>query len=393
MRARVRVDRGTRDCPGRDCRRRMERARAAVSGAAARAFGRSGRPRPPPRRRRLSRPTCGSTGSVLDVPFVGLPRRPWQWVFDVGATWGRAHQLSFVASAADGMPEQTNEALIESALAILREVTPKAREATLRHGLVVRERRATFSVAPNAPPRPANQTGVPGLFLAGDWIGTSLPATIESAAASGHAAARGGRPIPEPVNSIVVHYQEIALKGKNRPWFLGRLVRNLRHAVSDLDVTAVRALMGRIEIVLGPTRAARGRVRAHPARRSASPTSRWPGASPLDLDAIAAGDPARPRRPLVPQLPRVGAARRQALSDDRRRRSSARSADASRRRSGWKVDLDDPELTIRVELLTDRGVLLLRQGARARAGCRRAPPDAWRACSRAASIRRWRRTG
>lgn len=126
---------------------------------------------------------------VLDVPFIGLPRRPWQWVFDVGATWGAPNQLSFVASAADGMPEQSNDALIESALEILRDVTPKARAATLRHGLVVRERRATFSVAPDAPPRPANQTRVPGFFLAGDWIGTTLPATIESAAASGHAAA------------------------------------------------------------------------------------------------------------------------------------------------------------------------------------------------------------
>ena len=54
------------------------------------------------------------------------------------------------------------------------------------------------------------------------------------------------------MNSIVVHYQELALKGKNRPWFLGRLVRNLRRALSDLDVRAVRALMGRIEVVLGP---------------------------------------------------------------------------------------------------------------------------------------------
>src|SRR5262245_5151146 len=54
------------------------------------------------------------------------------------------------------------------------------------------------------------------------------------------------------MRSIVVHYQEIALKGKNRPWFLGRLVRNILRAVSDLDVTAVRALMGRIEVVLGP---------------------------------------------------------------------------------------------------------------------------------------------
>ena len=57
------------------------------------------------------------------------------------------------------------------------------------------------------------------------------------------------------MTSIVVHYQEIALKGKNRPWFLARLVRNLRQAVSDLDVQSVRALMGRIEIVLGPSAA------------------------------------------------------------------------------------------------------------------------------------------
>jgi hypothetical protein len=30
---------------------------------------------------------------------------------------------------------------------------------------------------------------VPGLYLAGDWVDTGLPATIESAVASGHRAA------------------------------------------------------------------------------------------------------------------------------------------------------------------------------------------------------------
>ena len=33
-------------------------------------------------------------------------------------------------------------------------------------------------------------TPVRGLFLAGDWIDTGLPATIESAVQSGHTAAR-----------------------------------------------------------------------------------------------------------------------------------------------------------------------------------------------------------
>ena len=54
------------------------------------------------------------------------------------------------------------------------------------------------------------------------------------------------------MESVIVHYQEIALKGRNRPWFIERLVRNLHDALADLDVTGVRVLMGRIEVVLGP---------------------------------------------------------------------------------------------------------------------------------------------
>ena len=81
---------------------------------------------------------------------------------------------------------------------------------------------------------------MPGLFLAGDWIETGLPATIEGAVISGHRCRSAVLARVHTVRmtpSIVVHYQEIALKGKNRPWFLGRLVRNLREAVADLDVS------------------------------------------------------------------------------------------------------------------------------------------------------------
>ena len=51
------------------------------------------------------------------------------------------------------------------------------------------------------------------------------------------------------MNSIVVHYKELALKGGNRPWFINTLVRNLKTALGGLDVR-VRAIMGRIEIEL-----------------------------------------------------------------------------------------------------------------------------------------------
>ena len=61
----------------------------------------------------------------------------------------------------------------------------------------------------------------------------------------------------EDVNSIVVHYQEIAPQRKEPSMVPARLVRNLRSAVADLDVQPVRPLMGRIEVVLGPSTRAR----------------------------------------------------------------------------------------------------------------------------------------
>src|SRR5918996_5941468 len=88
------------------------------------------------------------------------------------------------------------------------------------------------------------------------------------------------------MNSIVVHYQEIALKGKNRPWFLARLVRNLRSAVADLDVTSVRALMGRIEMVLGPD-ASRDEVGERIRRTFGIANFSYARRTPLDLDVVA----------------------------------------------------------------------------------------------------------
>lgn len=154
------------------------------------------------------------------------------------------------------------------------------------------------------------------------------------------------------MDSIVVHYQELALKGKNRPWFLGRLVRNLRNAVSDLDVRSVRALMGRIELVLGPS-ASREEVGERIRRTFGVANFSYARRTTLDLDVLARsiledlGDRtcesfrvsarrADKRFPLTsPQVEReVGGRIKQA--------------------KGWRVNLDRPELEVHVELLTDQ---------------------------------------
>jgi thiamine biosynthesis protein ThiI len=115
------------------------------------------------------------------------------------------------------------------------------------------------------------------------------------------------------MNSVVVHYQEIALKGKNRPWFLGRLVRNLREAVADLDVEAVRPLMGRIEIVLGPA-ATREAVAERVSRTFGIANFSFAGRTRLDLDVLTQAILRDLRGPDVSQLPGVGAPGRQAFS-------------------------------------------------------------------------------
>ena len=129
--------------------------------------------------------------ATLPDPIVGFPGRHFQWAFDRRAIAGPSQSsISLVSSGAEAICAQSNPALVDLARRELGGALPEVASATLRHASVVRERRATFSLAPGSPPRPATETAVAGLFLAGDWIATGLPATIESAVASGHAAAR-----------------------------------------------------------------------------------------------------------------------------------------------------------------------------------------------------------
>ncbi len=127
---------------------------------------------------------------VLQTPFLGLPGRSMQWVFDKEQMFeSESSHLTLVSSGADDMMALQNDELIDLALRELREALPDSRAAKVLRATVVRERRATFSIAPGQPKRPGTATAIPGLVLAGDWIDTGLPATIESAAVSGRLAA------------------------------------------------------------------------------------------------------------------------------------------------------------------------------------------------------------
>jgi tRNA uracil 4-sulfurtransferase len=151
------------------------------------------------------------------------------------------------------------------------------------------------------------------------------------------------------VLSVIAHYQEIALKRKNRPWFLHRLVRNIRLALSDLDVREVRTPMGRIEIVLG-NEAVWPEVRERLGRMFGLANFSLARRVSLDIDAI--GDA------LVHDLPQEPVAsfriavrradKRFPLPSPEIERVLGRRVQDAR---GWNVNLSHPAMTIGVELV------------------------------------------
>jgi squalene-associated FAD-dependent desaturase len=126
-------------------------------------------------------------GSVsLPAPMLGFSGGIAQWVFDRGQLGGPKGLLAAVISASGAHEQLTKEELtarigieLEAALGEL---------PSPRWSQVITEKRATFSCAP-ALARPEAFTAVRGLVLAGDYVASEYPGTLEAAVRSGIAAA------------------------------------------------------------------------------------------------------------------------------------------------------------------------------------------------------------
>jgi len=128
---------------------------------------------------------------ITDLDFAGLRGATMQWLFNKGKISEQSDgYVSLVLSGAYRHIATSKEELLATALREFGDFFPEARQARLLHSLVIKERFATFSPTCEAEAlRPATRTPIRGLFLAGDWTATGLPATIEGAVQSGYAAA------------------------------------------------------------------------------------------------------------------------------------------------------------------------------------------------------------
>jgi len=127
---------------------------------------------------------------VMREASAALVNGPLQWLFRKDSEGKVLHGVISAARAWVNVPKEQALAQFE---AQVRSLFPGARDARLERGVIVIEKRATFSPLPGADRlRPAQgppPAGIRKLILAGDYTKTDWPATMEGAARSGYLAA------------------------------------------------------------------------------------------------------------------------------------------------------------------------------------------------------------
>jgi squalene-associated FAD-dependent desaturase len=134
----------------------------------------------------------GAERALFDLPFVGLVGSPVHWIWDRNKIEriGGGALLTVTISGARSFINDSSENLRELFLSECRRYFPD-RRLDITAFRVVKEKRATISHAVGTyQRRPETVSPIRGLYMAGDWVRTGLPATIESACQSGHDAAK-----------------------------------------------------------------------------------------------------------------------------------------------------------------------------------------------------------
>ena len=127
--------------------------------------------------------TSGLRKILLPDGFFGLINSPLHWVFNKGT------HLNIVISDANELVNKSDEDLIEMVKDEMEKFFLLDPELISNYK-IIKEKRATFIPSNDIiDKRPSQKTNIKNLILAGDWVDTGLPSTIESAVKSGRIAA------------------------------------------------------------------------------------------------------------------------------------------------------------------------------------------------------------
>ncbi|HKT79007.1 MAG TPA: tRNA uracil 4-sulfurtransferase ThiI [Vicinamibacterales bacterium] len=157
------------------------------------------------------------------------------------------------------------------------------------------------------------------------------------------------------MDSIVIHYKELALKGRNRPWFVKTMIRNLRQALGGLDVQRIRPVMGRVEVELA-SGVPKDEVRRRIARVFGIANFSYAHRGPIEIAPLAEAILHEVRQVDRPDSFRVSVRRidkRIAMTSPQIERELG---GLIKQATGWRVDLSRPALTVNVEMMSNEAV-------------------------------------
>ena len=131
---------------------------------------------------------------ITPLPHAVLLDRTIQWMFHKSKFQekreGEGSYVELVVSASKSLVQKSREEILELATRELADFFPSVTEARMVKAAVIKEVYATYAIVPGLDRyRPETRTGWPHIFLAGDWIATGWPATMEGAVRSGYLAA------------------------------------------------------------------------------------------------------------------------------------------------------------------------------------------------------------
>ena len=121
--------------------------------------------------------------NVIPDSFFGLIDSPVHWVFNKGT------HLNIVISDANELNNKSDDDILELVKGELKKYFLLDSELISNYK-IIKEKRATFIPSKEIiNKRPSQKININNLVLAGDWVNTGLPSTIESAVKSGRVAA------------------------------------------------------------------------------------------------------------------------------------------------------------------------------------------------------------
>ncbi len=123
---------------------------------------------------------------VLRHPHAVLVDQGTQWLFRKDAD-GRV--IHAVISGADEWMALDEQVIVERVLSDIRTCVPEAKNASLETFRAVKEKRATFAPTPEARSKRPSSVTESGVILAGCYVQTGWPSTMEGAVRSGEMAA------------------------------------------------------------------------------------------------------------------------------------------------------------------------------------------------------------